>query len=75
MAKEICSNGLEKWPSDVTILTELARLHEVMDQLEISANLYKQIVHQDAMNIEAIACIGLQHFYSEQPEMAMRYYR
>ena len=36
---------------------------------------YKDIVIEDATHIEAIACIGMHHFYTDQPEVALRFYR
>jgi len=33
------------------------------------------VLKYDATNVEAIACIATHYFYSEQPEMALRYYR
>ena len=32
-------------------------------------------MHFDASNIEAIACIASHHFYDDQPEVALRFYR
>jgi tetratricopeptide repeat protein 8 len=29
----------------------------------------------DASNVEAIACLAADHFYNEQPELALRFYR
>ena len=29
----------------------------------------------DSTNVEAIACIGTHHFYTDQPEIALRFYR
>lgn len=29
----------------------------------------------DASSAEAVACLAAEHFYSDQPELAMRYYR
>jgi tetratricopeptide repeat protein 8 len=29
----------------------------------------------DASSVEAIACLAAHHFYSDQPEVALRYYR
>ncbi len=40
-----------------------------------SVKLYKDVLLQDASNIEAIACIGMHHFYTDQPEVALRFYR
>lgn len=34
-----------------------------------------QVLGLDASNVEAIACIAADHFYSDQPELALRYYR
>ena len=34
-----------------------------------------QVLWYDAGNVEAIACLGSYHFYSDQPEIAMNYYR
>ena len=43
--------------------------------MNLSVKIYKEILEEDATNIEAIACIGMHHFYSEQPEVALRFYR
>jgi tetratricopeptide repeat protein 8 len=37
--------------------------------------IYKDVLIQDASNIEAIACVGMHHFYTDQPEVALRFYR
>lgn len=37
--------------------------------------IWVQILHFDAGNVEAIACLGSYHFYSDQPEVAMIYFR
>lgn len=63
------------FPNDVSILTEIARLHEALGDAPTSVKHYRNIVIEDAMNTEAIACIGVYHFYNNQPEMALRYYR
>ena len=34
-----------------------------------------QVLWFDAGNVEAIACLGSYHFYTDQPEIAMSYYR
>jgi hypothetical protein len=34
-----------------------------------------QVLALDASNVEAIACLAADHFYSDQPELALRYYR
>jgi len=37
--------------------------------------LYKHILNIDNCNFEAIACIGSEHFYSDQPEIALKFYK
>ena len=32
-------------------------------------------LQEDAINVEAIACIGMNHFYADQPELSLRFYR
>lgn len=72
---EICKAGMEIFPNDVAIMTELARLGEALSDAQSSVKYYRTIVVEDAMNTEAIACIGMYHFYNNQPELALRYYR
>lgn len=74
-ATEVCKQGLEVFPNDVSIMTELARLSEALNEPQASVKYYRSIVNEDAMNTEAIACIGMYHFYNNQPELALRYYR
>lgn len=72
---DICSSGLEAFHNDVTILSELGRLSEALNDTSSSVKYYRCVVIEDAMNSEAIACIGMYHFYNSQPELALRYYR
>ncbi|KAK5645469.1 hypothetical protein RI129_006769 [Pyrocoelia pectoralis] len=74
-ALEICKAGLTTFPNDVSISTEVARLYEGLGDVQLSVKHYRNIVIEDAMNTEAIACIGVYHFYSNQPEFALRHYR
>ena len=46
-----------------------------MNRLERSVHEYKEVLKQDSSNVEAVACIGTYHFYNDQPEIALRFYR
>lgn len=59
----------------MTVLTELARVSEATGDAASSVRHYRAVVVEDATNTEAIACIGLHHFYNNRPELALRYYR
>ncbi|XP_017784582.1 PREDICTED: tetratricopeptide repeat protein 8 [Nicrophorus vespilloides] len=74
-AAEVCKSALEIFPLDVAIFTELGRLGEALGDIPSSVKHYRNVLIQDATNAEAIACIGVYHFYNYQPELALRYYR
>ncbi|KAK0093565.1 hypothetical protein PV326_013233 [Microctonus aethiopoides] len=74
-ALDVCKRGLETFHNDVTILTEMARVFEGLNSVMMSVKYYKMVAQEDAANTEAIASIGLHHFYNDQPELALRYYR
>lgn len=49
---------------------------EDMLQLNVTNLLcFGQVLRYDASNIEATACLGSYHFYSDQPEVSMMYLR
>lgn len=37
--------------------------------------LYKRVLVLDAGNVEAISCLAAHYFYSDQPEVALKFYR
>ena len=41
----------------------------------MSIDYYKVILKHDASNVEAIACLGTNFFYTDQPEVALKFYR
>ncbi|XP_036240476.1 tetratricopeptide repeat protein 8 isoform X2 [Molothrus ater] len=50
-------------------------LAKEMNNISSAAEYYKDVLKQDNTHVEAIACIGSNHFYSDQPEIALRFYR
>ncbi|XP_046612806.1 tetratricopeptide repeat protein 8 [Neodiprion virginianus] len=74
-ALDICKGGLDYFSNEVTILTEMARVFEGLNNMQMSVKYYKSVLQEDAAHIEAIASIGMHHFYNDQPETALRYYR
>ncbi|XP_039313428.1 tetratricopeptide repeat protein 8 isoform X3 [Solenopsis invicta] len=74
-ALDTCKKGLEYFANDVTILTEMGRIFEGLNNATMSMKYYKMIAQEDASHTEAIASIGMHHFYNDQPELALRYYR
>lgn len=46
-----------------------------MNNITSATEYYKEVLKQDNTHVEAIACIGSHHFYTDQPEIALRFYR
>ncbi|XP_068948499.1 tetratricopeptide repeat protein 8 isoform X2 [Petaurus breviceps papuanus] len=74
-ALNIFKQGLDKFPGEVALLCGIARIYEAMNNISSAAEYYKDVLKQDNTHVEAIACIGSNHFYSDQPEIALRFYR
>eukprot|EP00064_Thunnus_orientalis_P015922 superscaffoldBa00003053_g15984 len=74
-ALSLFKQGLDQFPGEVTLLTGIARIHEEMNNIASATEYYKDVLKQDNTHVEAIACIGSNHFYTDQPEIALRFYR
>ena len=48
---------------------------QALNDLTTSIRYYKEVLKEDATNVEAIACIGTQHFYADTPEISLAFYR
>lgn len=46
-----------------------------LNDMTNAVKLYKDVLHYDNTHVEAIACIATHHFYTDQPEIALRFYR
>lgn len=46
-----------------------------MGDLNNAVKFYRCVLQFDNTNVEAIACLGTNYFYTDQPEIALRYYR
>ncbi|XP_037550955.1 tetratricopeptide repeat protein 8 isoform X3 [Nematolebias whitei] len=74
-ALNLFKQGLDHFPGEVTLQTGIARIHEEMNNISSATEYYKEVLKQDNTHVEAIACIGSNHFYTDQPEIALRFYR
>ncbi|RWS21553.1 Tetratricopeptide repeat protein 8-like protein [Leptotrombidium deliense] len=74
-ALETYKEGLAKFPGETFLMMYAARVHEALTEVDESMKLYKDILRYEAINVEAIACVAMNHFYNDQPEIALRYYR
>ena len=74
-ALELFDKGVEKHPHDTHLILAQARIHEQLNNTTSSVKYYKQVLALDSSNSEAIACLAANHFYEDQPEIALRLYR
>ena len=69
------SSGLEKHPYDPSLQISIARINEMLNEQKKSFLLFKQVLVFDNNSVEAIASIASYHFYTDQPEIALRFYK
>uniref|UniRef100_A0A8C0I0G7 Tetratricopeptide repeat domain 8 n=1 Tax=Balaenoptera musculus TaxID=9771 RepID=A0A8C0I0G7_BALMU len=74
-ALNLFKQGLDKFPGEETLLCGIARIYEEMNNISSTTEYHKEVLKQDNTQVEATACIGSNHFYSDQPEVALRFYR
>jgi tetratricopeptide repeat protein 8 len=72
---EIYQKGLETHPFEVHLFTGISRAYESINDPLNSNKLCKVVLNFDNTNVESIATLASYHFYSNQPEIALRFYR
>ena len=53
----------------------MARINDMLNDARKAFTLYKQVLTFDNNSVEAIASIASYHFYTDQPEVALRFYK
>ena len=71
-ALEAFGKNLETHKSEVSLILGMARCHDSVNNLEQALTLYKRVTQLDPTNVEALACLANDHFYNDQPEIALR---
>ena len=74
-AMRVYRAGQTQFPGETSMLLGEARIHDALNDMAAGVALYKNVLQWDATNVEAIACMGAHHFYTDQPEIALRFYR
>jgi tetratricopeptide repeat protein 8 len=74
-ALEVYKKAHETHPGDTIILLNIARVHDMLNDSTKAVEHFKKVLHFDASCIEAIACMAAHHFYNDQPEVSLRFYR
>ena len=72
---ETYQKGLESHPFEVHLYTGISRAYEIVNDPMNSNKHCKVVLNFDNTNVEAIATLASYHFYTNQPEIALRFYR
>ncbi|KAL0585996.1 hypothetical protein ABG067_004319 [Albugo candida] len=74
-ALEYFETARQRFPQDVNILLGIARVNDMLQDIDQSTACYKEVLKVEACNVEAIACLASNYFYTDHPEIAVGYYR
>lgn len=74
-AIDVLNKSLLKYPDEISLLTQQGRILELLGSIQASVRIYRHITQHEPINSEALANIAMHHFYGNQPEMALLYYR
>lgn len=67
--------ALDKHGEEENLQLAQARVHDLMNESDKSAALYKSVLLLNPCNVEAIASLASYNFYTDHPEVALRFYR
>uniref|UniRef100_A0A1A9WUK4 Uncharacterized protein n=1 Tax=Glossina brevipalpis TaxID=37001 RepID=A0A1A9WUK4_9MUSC len=74
-AMDLIQMAVDRHPFDINFRLEQGRLLDYMEKEDEGMQMYRLISRLNPINIEALACIALNYFYDNNPEMALMYYR
>jgi tetratricopeptide repeat protein 8 len=74
-ALDVYTAGLDTFPGSAALLVASARTHDLLGDGAQALALYRKVLQVDPSNVEATASLGAHYFYSDQPEVSLRFYR
>ena len=74
-AVELLQNGMKIHMYDPQLQMGVARVHDMLNDSRKAFLLYKSVLTFENNSVEAIASIASYHFYTDQPEVALRFYK
>lgn len=74
-ALDLLQDGIKAFPTEPRFLLSTARIYDSIGDAVQGVAFYKRVLVLDSSNVESIACLGANLFYTDQPEIAMRYFR
>ena len=74
-ALELLTKAEEENEFETYFILYKSRIYEIIYEYDQSIALYKKILINDTCNFESLACIGSHYFYTDHPEVALKYYK
>lgn len=74
-ALRVLRTSAEEHPQEERLHLGVARVHDLLFETEAAVAHYRRVLDLDAGSVEAISCIAAHYFYSDRPEVALRFYR
>lgn len=68
-------NAAAAHPHEPGLLLAAARVHDMVNNLDEAAAGYREVLEMDGSNVEAMACLAANQFYTDQPQLSLRLYR
>jgi len=75
VALEAYAAGARAHAGDGSLLLAQARVHDQLGDTAASSRVYRGALRLDPSCVEAMASLAANHFYGDQPEVALRFYR
>ncbi len=74
-AMDLLHEASNEFTTDPSIVLGIARLCYQLNDQHAVVKMHRRVLSLDASNIEALASLGAHFFYSDLPELSIRYYR
>ena len=74
-AVEIFTSALSKYPQEISFLLGVSRVYDMLNDSLKAVEFYRKVLVFESCNLEAVASIASYHFYTDQPEVALRFYK
>ena len=74
-AIDLLVRALTKFPHEISLILNISRIYDMLNDAVKGVEYYKRILAIESCNLEAVASIASYHFYIDQPEVALRFYK
>ena len=74
-AIDLYKEGIDVYPSEINFPLAIGRVYDQLNDSSQATDWYRKSLKLESCNFEAIANLAAFHFYTDQPEIALRFYK